>query len=1436
MSAGIRYLLCAMAVLCPTQLSSNLQAQTPPPVTCKQSQYPFVYPTTEGFLRIEFDVFRNGTPVGVISVAPIHENTSSISWYIDGDEGFQVLSPTNLQSLINQLCSGGISPVQQHTRDASLRLDAQTGSTPSQSGQASQTVFPSDLNGDGIPDLVDLSSGSVAVTLHSASGGVQSVKRYPAGPNPYFGLAADFNGDGKPDLLISNNGNSPGSGSGVSILINNGDGTFQAAKNTTINGSPWAIAAGDFNGDGKMDVAVTDQTLAVVWILLGNADGTLQNPVSLPVGTPVVYDNLQPSIIAADFNNDGIIDLAMLNTDPETISVLLGNGNGTFKTAVLSPVGSVVNSGAIGYVAFADLNHDGNLDLAVAYKGSNSIAILLGSGNGTFRPAKSYVTGNFPTSLGILPLNDGTFAFFTIDALTSSSVLEFAPGDGTLDAPPLYPVPQNHNLSGLTSIGAADLNGDQIPDVIAYNAQGGAVSVLLSNSDGSLQTPVRYTLSAPGRLYFNIPQSLAVGDLNGDGKPDVLATGAGTISVFLGNGNGTLSSEQTISVGIAPAGVVVADFNGDGKLDAAVADAGDLSSSGTSGSVWVLFGKGDGTFQSPVSYSAGALRASSLVAADFNGDGKPDLAIITSTYYNASPFVPGAVAILLNNGNGTFRTGTTLQAASTAQTIAVAAGDVNGDGKIDLAVAVQDQTKGDGAAIFLGNGDGTFRVAPYVAADETGPVDVTIADLNRDGNADLILSFCCGIADATHFLSKGDGTFQTPVHLPSGSSPVAVAVTDFNADGLPDLAFADGYGYVVALSGSFPIVSGSCSYFIGPALFQPGAAGGMFTVNISTNTSCAWTATGLPPWITAASATSGSGSGTVTINVAANTGATRSATINVAGRLVTITQGSPGCGFALNAGGEAFPAAGGSGAIAVTANQGCAWSANGTPGWITFSNGTGNGNGTASFTVGANVGAARSSVVVIGGISFTVEQSAASIAGLAATGSLGQVASEGTWDFSLIGINLGASAATARFSFADNNGNPLLLPLTFPQLSPASGPELASTLDRTLNPNAQVLMESTGPDNVAPLVGAGQLLSNGSVSGFGIFSNPKVHWNAVVPLETRNASKYILAFDNTAPLTTGVALANLVSQQTNVPVIIRDDTGAQIGNPTIPLSALGHTSFMLNDPQLGFPVTSGKRGTIEFDTPPGGQLSLLGLRANGPALTTLPVLADVGTSGGSITHVAYNGGWTSVFYIVNTGNASAQFTLSFFDENGIALSVPLLLPQSSTTMTSSGITRTLAPGETLVVDTNQQDSPISVVGSATLTTTGNISGFEIFRWNTFNQEASVPLETRTPNSFVLVFDDTNGLTTGVALATNTGVPVNITATFHDDTGAQIGAPQSISIPAHGHKSFLLPDLLQAVVGKRGMVEFAAPQGANISVIGLRAKSDGTLTTIPVLTK
>ena len=186
------------------------------------------------------------------------------------------------------------------------------------------------------------------------------------------------------------------------------------------------------------------------------------------------------------------------------------------------------------------------------------------------------------------------------------------------------------------------------------------------------------------------------------------------------------------------------------------------------------------------------------------------------------------------------------------------------------------------------------------------------------------------------------------------------------------------------------------------------------------------------------------------------------------------------------------------------------------------------------------------------------------LGGLAGLGSIGQIASAGTWKMALNFLNLGTTSGQARMNFFGNDGSPLTLPLTFPQ-SPETGTVTASTIDRTIDPGAQFMLESTGPDSQPVSQGWGQLLGSSAITGFGIFSNPAMKWEAVVPLESRNATKYILAFDNTNGLATGVAIANLAADAANVPVIIRDDTGAQIGKPTIVLAARGHTSFMLND-------------------------------------------------------------------------------------------------------------------------------------------------------------------------------------------------------------------------------------------------------------------------------
>ena len=218
-------------------------------------------------------------------------------------------------------------------------------------------------------------------------------------------------------------------------------------------------------------------------------------------------------------------------------------------------------------------------------------------------------------------------------------------------------------------------------------------------------------------------------------------------------------------------------------------------------------------------------------------------------------------------------------------------------------------------------------------------------------------------------------------------------------------------------------------------------------------------------------------------------------------------------------------------------------------------------------------------------------------------GSMAQLASGGGWDTTLTLANAGTSSAQIELSFFDDNGNALSLPLTFVQ----SGAVMtASTVNQQIAAGATLVIVTQG-NNAVTLVGSAQLTTNGNVSGFAIFHYKPSGQEAVVPLETRNASAYVLAFDYTNGAATGLALANVSNQAANVPVIIRDDTGATLGTATIDLAALGHTSFML---ATRYAFVVGKRGTVEFDTPAGAQITALGIRATGAgALTTIPVLA-----------------------------------------------------------------------------------------------------------------------------------------------------------------------------------------------------------------------------------
>jgi hypothetical protein len=328
---------------------------------------------------------------------------------------------------------------------------------------------------------------------------------YPAGSSPLAVTVADLTGSGVQDLITANT-----EGDSVSVLLGNGDGTFGPPADFAAGQAPWSVAVADFNGDGIPDLAVADllpYPTGTVTILLGNGDGSFKNAGAYPV-------EINPrSVVAADFNGDGLVDLAVDNTASQTISVLLGNGDGTFQAAQDYAVGFSF------HVAVGDLNGDGICDLVAANAGSNNVSVLLGNGDGTFQAAVNYAAGSYPFAVAI-----------------------------------------------------GDVNNDGIPDLVTANELGNDVSVLLGNGDGSFQRPVDNAVG-------NAPLSVALGDFNNDGNLDLAVADSGTIggaaavSVLLGNGDGTFQPVVNSAVDGHPYSVAVGDFNGDGFADLVTANS-----------------------------------------------------------------------------------------------------------------------------------------------------------------------------------------------------------------------------------------------------------------------------------------------------------------------------------------------------------------------------------------------------------------------------------------------------------------------------------------------------------------------------------------------------------------------------------------------------------------------------------------------------------------------------------------------------------------------------------------------------------------------------------------------------------------------------------------------------------------------------------------------
>jgi hypothetical protein len=677
---------------------------------------------------------------------------------------------------------------------------------------------------------------AVAQTKGTFAAGIN----YPAGPatvpsntgylfggiSPIEVHVGDFNGDGKADIVAAascgsggNGGagilNCPASGNAAVVYLSNGDGTFQPGMPSgTISGLR-SIAVGDFNGDGKLDIAAgsdclssSDCSSGAMVILLGNGDGTFTTGATYPLNGILSQAN---TIAIGDLNNDGKLDIvtgiacyniAVNGCSVGAIEVFLGNGDGTFQT----PQTSLTAGNNAIPVLVGDFNRDGKPDVAATP--GTTLAFFPGNGDGTLGTPSStplpyggqaITIGDF-NSDGNLDVAVGGYFF---------AMVAFGNGDGTFQTPATY----NLNNNFADSIVAADMNGDGKPDLIVGGGQGyspsNTVTLLVNDGVGGFSKDSTFFLGSSG----NGPASVGAADFNGDGKTDILLASQsggsdGTLSLLLGNGDGTMRSAQYINENPNGTNPTVAgtaatgDFNGDGFQDLIFPSGCGPGDSCTPSGFTLLLSNGAGGYQAPLSFTAPVNGANRLAVADFNGDGKPDVAV----FNNCDTSCTGtSVSVFLNTGNGTFSAPNVYEGGGVTQ-LAIVAGDFNGDGKMDIAVlnACDPSCSVPGViGILLGNGDGTFQ--PVVTTSmPTGPATwIAGADFNSDGKTDLVVVEGNGNANdpyagsAQILLSNGDGTFTFGNSYATGgdrsgsASGMAVTTGDVNGDGKADIVIGN---------------------------------------------------------------------------------------------------------------------------------------------------------------------------------------------------------------------------------------------------------------------------------------------------------------------------------------------------------------------------------------------------------------------------------------------------------------------------------------------------------------------------------------------------------------------------------------------------------------------------------------------------------------------